>query len=223
MSRVAILAIGLLVVFHVIVLLLILGAARGSSAHDVDTLSSASVQPKVRGCRERAEGGKIVPDRTVDTVIGPMAFIRLPGTYRDFASRADSELKPYPRVGMPLMKSIGVLRAGTRVTLVVPRRQRRWMKLVYDFPGFKGEAAITLQACRRLASRTARRRECGWRPDLACRWRHTQFSGGIGLDFANAPQRGLCAELIVRVRGRKEPLRELLFDSDPGTCQNREG
>jgi hypothetical protein len=223
MSRVAILAIGLLVVFHVIVLLLILGAARGSSAHDADTLSSASVRPKVRGCRERAEGGKIVPDRTVDTVIGPMAFIRLPGTYRDYASRPDSELKPYPRVGMPLMKSIGVLRAGARVTLVVPRRQRRWMKLVYDFPGFKGGAAITLQACRRLASRTARHRECGWRPDLACRWRYTQFNGGIGLDFANAPQRGLCAELIVRVRGRKEPLRELLFDSDPGTCQNREG
>jgi hypothetical protein len=70
------------VVFHVIVVLLIVGAARGSSAHDLDTLSSASVRPEVRGCRERAEGGKIVPDRTVDTVIGPMAFIRLPGTYR---------------------------------------------------------------------------------------------------------------------------------------------
>jgi hypothetical protein len=221
-TRVAI-AIGLAVVFHVIVLLLILGAARGSSAHDLDTLSSASVQPKVRGCRERAEGGKIVPDRTVDTVIGPMAFIRLPSTYRSYASRPDSALKPYPRVGMPLMKSIGVLRAGARVTLVVPRRQRRWMKLVYDFPSFKGGAAITLQSCRRLASRTARHRECGWRPDLACRWRYTQFNGGIGLDFANAPQRGLCAELIVRVRGRKEPLRELLFESDPGTCQNREG
>jgi hypothetical protein len=220
-TRVAV-AIGLVVVFHVIVLLLILGAARGSSADDPGTLSSASARAEVRGCRDRVEGGKIVPDRSVDTVISPMAFIRLPGTYRTFASRSDSELKPYPRVGMPMMKSIGVLRAGARVTLVVPRRQRRWMKLVYDFPGFRGEPAITLQACRRLASRTARRRECGWRPDLACRWRYTQFNGGIGLDFANAPQRGVCAELIIRVKGKREPLRELLFDSDPGMCQNGE-
>jgi hypothetical protein len=222
MSRVAILAIGLAVVFHVIVLLLILGAVRGSSADDPGTLSSASARAEVRGCRDRVEGGKIVPDRSVDTVISPMAFIRLPGTYRTFASRSDSELKPYPRVGMPMMKSIGVLRAGARVTLVVPRRQRRWMKLVYDFPGFRGTPAITLQACRRLASRTARRRECGWRPDLACRWRYTQFNGGIGLDFANVPQRGICAELIVRVKGKREPLRELLFDPDPGTCRDRE-
>jgi hypothetical protein len=215
-TRVAV-AIGLVVVFHVIVLLLILGAARGSSADVPGTLSSASARAEVRGCRDRVEGGKIVPDRSVDTVISPMAFIRLPGT-----SRSDSELKPYPRVGMPMMKSIGVLRAGARVTLVVPRRQRRWMKLVYDFPGFRGEPAITLQACRRLASRTARRRECGWRPDLACRWRYTQFNGGIGLDFANVPQRGICAELIVRVKGKREPLRELLFDPDPGTCRDRE-
>ena len=177
--------------------------------------------PTVRGCRERVEGGKIVPSRRVDTVIGPMAFIRLPHIYRDYASRPDSELKPDPGVGMPSMKSIGVLRAAARVRLVVPRRQRRWMKVVYDYPDHDGGYAITLQACRRLDSRRARRRECGWRPDLACRWRYTQFSGGFGLDFANAPRRGLCAELIVRVKGESEALRELLFDPEPGACGDK--
>jgi hypothetical protein len=94
MSRVAILAIGLAVVFHVIVLLLIVGAARGSPADDPGTLSSASARAAVRGCRDRVEGGKIVPDRSVDAIISPMAFIRLPGTYRTFASQPDSQLKP---------------------------------------------------------------------------------------------------------------------------------
>jgi hypothetical protein len=179
---------------------------------------SSSDDPTIRGCRERVEGGKIVPNRTVDTVIGQMALISLPVIYRDYASRPDSELKPYPGVGMPMMKSIGVLRAGARVTLVVPRRQRRWMKVVYDLPRFKGGSAITLQACRSLTSRRARRRECGWRPDLACRWRYTQFNGGLGLDLANAPRRGLCAELIVRADRKTAPLREFLFDPEPGAC-----
>jgi hypothetical protein len=203
-----ILAIGLLVVIPAI--LLLLGRAGDSPA---------SASAEVRGCRERVEGGKIVPNRSVDTVISPMAFIRLPQVYRDWASRPDSELRADPSVGMPSMKSIGVLRAAARVTLVVPRRQRRWMKVIYDYPDHDGRYAITLQACRRLDSRSARHRECGWRPDVACRWRYTQFSGGFGIDFANAPRRGLCAELIVRVKGRIEPLRELLFDPDPGRCE----
>jgi hypothetical protein len=215
-----ILATGAAAALSAVPLLSVLGRAGDSAALDADALSPASAGVEVRGCRERAEGGKIVPNRSVDTVIGPMAFIRLPGSYRDYASRPDSELKPYPRVGMPMMKSIGVLRAGAGVKLVVPRRQRRWMKLVYDLPVFEGGAAISLQACRRLESRRARRRECGWRPYVACRWRYSQFNGGVGLDFANAPRRGLCAELIVRVKGKRQPLREPLFDPDPGTCED---
>jgi hypothetical protein len=66
-------------VFHVVVLLLILGAARGWPADDPGTLSSGSARAEVRGCRDRVEAGKIVPDRSVDTIISPMAFIRLPG------------------------------------------------------------------------------------------------------------------------------------------------
>jgi hypothetical protein len=189
-----------------------------SSRSDVASRFSDD-HPAVRGCRDRVEGGKIAPDRTVDTVIGPMAFIRLPDAYRDEAARPDSELKPYPPVGMPTMKVIGVLRAGARVRLVVPRRQRRWMKVVYDYPDHKGGYAITLQACNRLRSPRARRRECGWRPDLACRWHYTQFSGGFGLDFAKAPRRGVCAQLVVRVKGNSEPLRDFLLDPMPGACR----
>jgi hypothetical protein len=139
-------------------------------------------------------------------------------SYRAKAARPNSWRFLDPAVGMPAMKSIGVLRAGARVTLVVPRKQRRWLKAIYDYPDLKGAHAVTLQACNRLNSPRARRRECGWRPDLACRWRYTQFSGGFGLDFANAPRRGVCAELIIRVKGEPHPLRELLFDPEPGTC-----
>jgi hypothetical protein len=163
--------------------------------------------PPVRECRERVEGGKRVPNRTVDTVIGPVAFIRLPMVYRKEASRPDSELI-----------SIGLLRAGARVTLEVPRSQRRWLKLLYDYPDFKGAYAITLQGCRRLYSARARRCECGWRPYDACRWRYTQFTGGFRIDYANAPRRGRCAELVVRAKAEREPLREFLFDPEPGAC-----
>lgn len=195
------------------------GSSPGEVSSPVTTVARFSDgDARVRGCRERVEGGKIVPNRTVDAVIGPVAFTRLPSSYRDQAARPDSELKPYPPVGMPFMKSIGVLRSGARVKLVVPRRQRPWMKVIYDYPDHEGRYAITLRACRRLRSRRAQRRECGWRPDLACRWRYTQFSGGFGVDFANAPRRGVCAELIVRVSGEMRPLREFLFDPEPGVC-----
>jgi hypothetical protein len=191
-------------------------SGKSSTSHTASRFSDGN--PTVRGCRERVEGGKIVPNRTVDTVIGPMAFTGLPLSYRDKAGRPDSWRSFDPNVGMPAMKSIGVLRAGARVRLVVPRRQRHWLKVIYDYPDHRGGHAVTLQACRWLSSPPARRRECGWRPDLACRWRYTQFNGGFGVDFANAPQRGLCAELIVRVKGKRQPLRELLFDPKPGTC-----
>jgi hypothetical protein len=197
------------------VLLLVLAAPGGGRA---DATSAGAERGEVRGCRQRVEGGKIVPDRMRDTIIGPMAFIGLPSTYRAYARRRDSQLIPVPGIGMPSMKAIGVLRAGARVRLVVPRRQRSWMKVIYDFPRHRGRYAIGLQACRRLEAVKARQRECGWGPDLACRWRYTQFSGGFGLDFANAPRRGRCAKLIVRVAGREKALVRRLFRPRPGAC-----
>jgi hypothetical protein len=121
-------------------------------------------------------------------------------------------------VGMPVIDSKARLRAGSQVTLVVPREQRRWMRLLYESPFRRGEYAITLRACRRLKTLRAQRRECRWGPFGACRRHHTEFDGGVAVDFANAPRRGLCGELIVWVKGKKRPLRERLFRPDPRAC-----
>jgi len=108
------------------------------------------------------------------------------------------------------MKVIALVAAGHEVTLIVPPEQRRWMQLLYNFNG-RPTAKITLRACRTFPSRSARRRECGRPPDLACRWRNTQFSGGFTISFDKAPQRGRCAELAVRVTGRTGVIRKPLF------------
>jgi hypothetical protein len=97
------------------------------------------------------------------------------------------------------------------------------MKLIYERPGRGGTHAITLQACRRLAPGSAPRRECGWRPYRACQSRYTNFSGGFGLDFANAPKRGLCAELTVWVEGSEQPLHERLFRPRAAECPESPG
>jgi hypothetical protein len=201
---------------------LLFAAQAGDSGADRARAPASDFQDAgVRGCRDRVEGGKLTPDRPEDTIIGPMAFMALPGTYRSFARTPDRRLMPAPGVGMPAMKAVGVLEAGARVRLVVPRKQRRWMKVIYDFPHHRGGHAVTLQACRQRSSRRARRRECGWRPDLACRWCYTQFSGGFGLDFANAPRRGRCAKLVVHVAGKEEPLTRRLFGPPPAACGRR--
>jgi hypothetical protein len=208
----------------------VVGASAFAALQSSDGASPSSVSPSramgpgepgVRGCRDRVEGRFLEPDPTTDTKIGPITFTGLPASYRDYASRRDSELEPYPGLGMPAMKIITLVRSGARVALKVPRKQRRWLRLVYLRPIRRGTHEATLQACRRLPTRRARRRECGWRSELegaqwACKSRYTQFNGGFGLDFAAAPSRGECAELIVRVGGRS--LRKRLFRPVKDRC-----
>jgi hypothetical protein len=99
------------------------------------------------------------------------------------------------------------------------------MRLLF-WQGFRRRVEpLTLQACRRLKSRRAQRRECGWggRPpwnpaNWACKLRYTQFSGGFGLDLKSALRQGLCAELIVWVEGKDTPLRGRLFRPSPAQC-----
>jgi hypothetical protein len=98
--------------------------------------------------------------------------------------------------GLPV-KGIAVVRAGVRVTLVVPREQRRWMLLDYRPPHGNPTGSITLQACQ---SRT------------------TQFGGGFLVGFHRAPDRARCAELIVRVAGSDAEIRKRLFAPRPGRC-----
>jgi hypothetical protein len=174
-------------------------------------------EAEIRGCRERIEGPRLLTPQRGDVVIGPIAFGPLAQTYHDRAAHPES-WEAIPRYGMPTMKIIAALRAGAGVTLVVPHGQRPWMKLIYERPDRGGTPAIGLQACQRFRSPRAQGRECGWRPYRACQSRYTNFSGGFALDFAKAPKRGLCAELIVWVKGQERPLRERLFRPRASEC-----
>ena len=85
----------------------------GNSDAADESGSGRPPRAQVRGCGQRVEGiARITPRRRRDTVIGPLALIALPITYRDFSSRPIGELEPDPRIGMTLMKAIAWLRAS---------------------------------------------------------------------------------------------------------------
>ena len=127
------------------------------------------------------------------------------------------------------MKSVARVRGGAQVTLEVPPEQRPWMRLRYARRR-DGAAAVTLRACRHRRSRAARRRECVWAEGIAgppgsvrgdytaCRAGPTFFNGGFEIDYAEAPQQGRCAELIVWVKGEQEARRVRLLRAEPGEC-----
>lgn len=184
-------------------------------------LIAASKPPRavVRGCASRISGGP--QRRDGDTVIGPLRF----------NMQGYSPLRAWRRMVRDgqWLKSVARVRAGAQVTLVVPPEQRPWMRLAYAHRR-GGVAAVTLRACRHRRSRAGRRRECVWaegpsgppgstRDDYtACRSGPTFFSGGFEIDYAEAPQQGRCAELIVWVNGEQEPHRVRLLRVEPGEC-----
>jgi hypothetical protein len=191
----------------------------GGSASTAERAQSPDVP--FRGCARRVESQGIIPDAQRDTVIGPVALYRVPTLYEGQATRPDVDSFD----ALPV-KALVLVRAGKRVTLVVPPRQRTWMRLHYrlrDQPrrtyAQRGRKAVTLHACRKLSSRRAQRKECRWRPYTACGWRNTQFNGSVNVDFAEAPRGGLCAELIVTVEGRRKSLRERLVRPAPKGCR----
>jgi hypothetical protein len=172
-------------------------------------LAAGSGPPRavVRGCASRIDGGpKPVKG---DTVIGPLRF-----NMQGYSPRRS--WRRLVRDG-GWLKSVARVRAGRQVTLEVPAEQRPWMRLAYaHHPG--GAAAVTLRACRHRRSPAARRRECVWSAFTACRSGPTFFSGGFEIDYAEAPQQGRCAELIVWVKDAQEPRRVRLLRVDPGEC-----
>jgi hypothetical protein len=179
---------------------------RGSAA------SSADRGPVVRDCRARVEGGRLTADRSRDTVIGPVAFPYLPANYRRAVRPNANRSAPPPGFDTFPIKALALVRSGARIVLVVPRRQRSWMQLLYDRADpWRGSFRVVLRACRRRRSEAAQRAECGWRPYVACRWRNTQFNGSIYVAFESAPDSGRCAELIVRVEGSRTVSRGRLF------------
>jgi hypothetical protein len=118
----------------------------------------------------------IALDDDLDKVVGPLRIIGL-GIYEaDWASLvADDQW----------MKAAAIVDAGARVTLEIPRGQRRWNDLEYG----ASRDAVTLQAC----------------DDVGTVW-----VGGFTIDYARAPKQGRCAELIVRGDGPAR--RVILFD-----------
>jgi hypothetical protein len=170
--------------------------------------------PVVRDCRARVEGGRLKPEPRRDTVIGPAAFPYLRENYRRAARPNPSQSEPPPGLDAWPVKALALVRSGARIALVVPRDQRPWMQLLYDQAHpWRGSFRVVLRACRRRRSEAAQRAECGWRPYIACRWRNTQFNGAVYVDFDSAPDRGRCAELIVRVEGTGTSSRGRLFRS----------
>ena len=171
--------------------------------------AGAAPRAVVRGCASRISGDS--SRRDGDTVIGPLRFNMQPY----------SPLREWRRLVRDgqWMKSVARVRAGGQVTLVVPPEQRPWMRLAYA-QRRGGKAAVTLRACRHRRSRAARRRECVWAGGdyTACRSGPTFFSGGFEIDYAEAPQQGRCAELIVWVKGEQEPHRVRLLGVEPGEC-----
>ena len=173
----------------------------------------------VRGCASRITGNSNRQDG--DTIVGPLRFNMQ--TYS-----APREWRRLVRSGQ-WMKSVARLRAGAQVTLAVPPEQQPWMRLRYARRR-DGVAAVTLRACRHRRSRAAQRHECVWAEGVAgppgsvradytaCRSGPTFFSGGFEIDYAEAPQEGRCAELIVWVKGRQEPHRLRLLRVEPGEC-----
>lgn len=154
----------------------------------------------VLGCDDRITGafteypdGRRVEDRFEidrrrDVTAGPLA-------YRGLRSITRAEWDSYVARDQWL-KSPPVLRPGRTVTVEVPRSQRAWMKIVH------GGSRLTLRSCTRGGSGSSG---------------NTAWSGGFEIDYANAPQQGRCARLIIRVRGRAEPIRRRLVPK-AGSC-----
>jgi hypothetical protein len=183
------------------------------------TAGSKPPRAVVRGCEDRIGAGGPWQGRGGDTIIGPLRF-NMQGYSPMRAWRQ------MVRAGQWL-KSVARLRAGGQVTLVVPPEQRSWMRLAYAHHHRRGGvAAVTLRACRHRRSLEARRKECVWadgaseRDYASCRTGPTRFSGGFEIDYAEAPEQGRCAELIVWVKGEQEPHRVRLLRVEPGECSS---
>lgn len=182
-----------------------------------DTVAEPPADAPVGTCRDRITGaftevgGRRRPyrfrvDRSHDTLIGPVAFsgARRLGrrTHYDDAVRRDQ-----------WQKTIALVKPGARATLEVPADQRSWMRMEYAH-GQNSAYAVTLEGCRRPPTA----QECGPGPRDTCARGRTPFSGGFTIDFARAPHQGRCAELLVWVQGREEPLRKRIFRPAPGRC-----
>jgi hypothetical protein len=167
-------------------------------------------------CGERVESRPIRPRQPRDTVIGPLAFYRLPENFEPAAQRRGAP----EGLAAPPIKALAVVRAGWTVTVSVPPNQREWMRLFYErsaHGGGDGSYSVSFRSCPRVVSQAAGRRACG-EMTTACRSGSTQFAGEIYVDYAAAPGRGKCGQAFVRVWGEGRRLRGFLFHPADGEC-----
>jgi hypothetical protein len=169
-----------------------------------------------RDCDQRVESRPIRPRAPRDSVIGPLAFYRLPENFEPGVQRRGAP----EGLNAPPIKALAVVRAGRTVTVSVPPNQREWMRLFYErsaYGGGDGSYSVTFRGCPRVASRAAQRRACG-EIATACRSGSTQFAGEVYVDYAAAPGQGRCAQAFVRVWAEGGRLRGFLFHPADATC-----
>ena len=131
-------------------------------------------------------------DRRQDNLFGPLALTGLKGvTPQSWDANVARD---------QWLKSPLVLRPSARVTLVIPRAQRSWMR----FRHHPGHHRVTYASCRRGHRASGPSGNTAW-------------SFGFEFDYAEAPQHGRCARIIVRVHGRPQPLRRRLAPN-AGPC-----
>ena len=144
--------------------------------------------------RQAVGGPRIVErfdiDRRRDLVMGPLGISGM----RTYDNAAWDDMVRRDQ----WMKAIPKLRPGARVTLVIPRSQRSWMRFSCG-----GRHRVTLRACRRDEGESGPSGNTAW-------------SGGFLIDYAKAPKQGRCAMLTVRVKGRSKPIRKRLAPAVTG-------
>jgi hypothetical protein len=167
----------------------------------------------MRGCVERVEGGVVRTRTPKDTVVGPIGWLNLP---RNFDPDQQKRGRKYGFAITP-MKALAIVRAGGAVTVSVPRDQRPWMWLDYGSDS-ANDFEFLFRPCPRRRTEAEQREACAWEPFTACRSGLTQFNGLIAVDYEDAPNRGRCARLLVRVEGESEVRRTYAFGPPRGLC-----
>jgi hypothetical protein len=206
-------AIVVVVAVGVTVLVLALGSSDESRpANDEASSTNGPPSSPLRTCPERGGAGRITPNPKRDRIIGPVALYRF---YENYDAARNT---PPVRGRNASIALLALVAAGTKVTLVVPKSQRRFMELAFWRAGEK--YSIALQACRRVP-RAMWESECGSAPFTACDWINTAFDGGFDIRFLRAKGKECSARLEMWVEGREKPLRELLLPEGGHGCPVR--
>jgi hypothetical protein len=178
-----------------------LGTAADAAA---PTIVASRSTPLGLRCVNRVEAGIRRP-RAGDRVVGRrVAFVHLARGVQDGA--AHPLPPPNPWAPFQPVQSQLLVRDGSTVSIIVPTKERSYLRLLYNPPGTKlgsgRRVRVRATACRHSSRPSEAKRLCGWSPFKACLGRWTEFEGGLLVDYRRAGRRLRCAYLIVRIQGR---------------------